>query len=109
MEKDIEMEILNEIACIESYDTNNWGVYVNKVIWNGGFPKIDIRKMNKEKGIIGSGLALKEDSCDLLVEALISEGYGCRSKILDIIKKETNIYDYDIECKPCKKVLRIRI
>ena len=60
MANDIKYEIVEEIGVL-SENAKGWRKEVNKISWNGGAPKYDIRDWAPEREKMGKGVTLSEE------------------------------------------------
>ena len=111
MGKEFTFDIISKISDLEVADSG-WGKALIKVSWNGDVPTIDIRNMNINAynkdgfvGRIGKGISLSDAAAEVLVEALILEGYLDDDQILEAIRKRSDVYKY----KGKKPVLKFKL
>ena len=71
MTKDISYEIVEEIGVL-SY-TGSWSLELNRIAWNGGAPKYDIRKWNADHSRMGKGVTLTDTEMDELIALVRGE------------------------------------
>jgi hypothetical protein len=64
---EIKKEILEHYADLND---DSWKLEINKVSWNNGPPKTDIRKWSPDHEKCGKGLSLTEAEAKILLEAL---------------------------------------
>ena len=64
---DFTYEIIEEIAVL-SENAKGWRKELNKISWNGGAPKYDIRDWAPEHEKMGKGVTLTEDEMQKLKE-----------------------------------------
>lgn len=69
MASEIKCEIKKEIAII-SESPKGWRKELNRVSWNDGVPKYDIRDWAPDHEKMGKGVTLTEDEARKLYEAL---------------------------------------
>lgn len=62
---DFTYEIVEEIAVL-SENAKGWRKELNKISWNGGAPKYDIRDWAPEHEKMGKGVTLSEDEYQAL-------------------------------------------
>lgn len=62
-------EIVEEIAVL-SENAKGWRKEINKISWNGGVPKYDIRDWAPEHEKMGKGVTLTEEEASKLKEFL---------------------------------------
>ncbi len=68
---DFQYEIVEEIGVL-STSTKGWTKELNKISWNGGAPKYDIRDWAPEHEKMGKGVTLSEEEIGAL-KKLLSE------------------------------------
>ncbi len=66
---DFKYEITEEIAVL-SEGSKGWRKELNKVSWNGGKPKYDIRDWAPEHEKMGKGVTLTDEEMQILLESL---------------------------------------
>ena len=66
---DFTYEILEEIAVL-SENAKGWRKELNKISWNGGAPKYDIRDWAPQYEKMGKGVTLTEAECTKLKEII---------------------------------------
>ena len=66
---DFKFEIVEEIGILSS-NAKGWQKEFNKVSWNGGEPKYDIREWAPDHERMGKGVTLTEEEVDRLREIL---------------------------------------
>lgn len=66
---DIKYEIIEEFGVL-STSSKGWNKELNKVSWNDGTPKFDIRDWAPEHEKMGKGVTLTEDEARQLYELL---------------------------------------
>jgi hypothetical protein len=71
MTKEISYEIVEEIGVL-SY-TGSWSLELNRIAWNGGAPKYDIRKWNADHSRMGKGVTLTDTEMDELIALVRGE------------------------------------
>lgn len=64
-------EIVESIAVL-SENARGWRKELNKISWNGGAPKYDIRDWAPQYEKMGKGVTLTEDEMQKLIECLES-------------------------------------
>lgn len=69
---EFKYEIINEIGVI-SNSTKGWKKEVNRLSWNGGEPKYDIRQWAPNHEKMGKGISLTEDEIRELAKILNKE------------------------------------
>ncbi len=71
-QKEIKYEIINHIGVI-SQNSSGWQKELNRVSWNGGEPKYDIRDWSPEHEKMGKGITLTEKDLRALKEIIDKE------------------------------------
>jgi hypothetical protein len=66
---DIKYDIVEHIGVL-SESTKGWKKELNKISWNGGAVKYDIREWAPEHEKMGKGITLTEDEVRILAELL---------------------------------------
>lgn len=66
---DFQYEIVEEIGIL-STNAKGWKKELNKISWNGGAPKYDIRDWSPEHEKMGKGITLTEEEAKALKELL---------------------------------------
>ncbi len=66
---DFKYEIEEEIAVL-SRDKSGWQFELNKVSWNGGKPKFDLRRWSPDHEKMNKGITFDEEEAAALIEAL---------------------------------------
>ncbi len=66
---DFKYEIIEEIAVL-SEGSKGWRKELNKVSWNGGKPKYDIRDWAPEHEKMGKGVTLTDEEMQILLESM---------------------------------------
>lgn len=66
---DFQYEIVEEIGIL-SENAKGWRKELNKISWNGGVPKYDIRDWAPEHEKMGKGVTLTEEEARQLYELL---------------------------------------
>ena len=66
---DIKYDIVEEIGVL-SVSAKGWTKELNRISWNGGAPKYDIRDWSPEHEKMGKGVTLSEEEVKKLVELL---------------------------------------
>ncbi len=69
---EFKYEIINEIGVI-SNSSKGWKKEVNRLSWNGGEPKYDIRQWAPNHEKMGKGISLTEDEMRELAKILNKE------------------------------------
>ncbi len=67
---DFQYEIV-EFLGVLSESPKGWKKEINKVSWNGGEPKYDIRDWSPEHDKMGKGVTLSEEELSALKELLV--------------------------------------
>ncbi len=70
--KDIKYEIINHIGVV-SESPSGWRLELNRVSWNGGEPKYDLRDWAPEHEKMGKGVTLTEEELRSLKEIIDRE------------------------------------
>lgn len=66
---EIKYDIVEEIGVL-SVSAKGWTKELNRISWNGGAPKYDIRDWSPEHEKMGKGVTLSEEEVKKLVELL---------------------------------------
>ncbi len=66
---DFQYEIVEELGVL-STSTKGWTKELNKISWNGGVPKYDIRDWAPEHEKMGKGVTLNDEEFAALKELL---------------------------------------
>lgn len=66
---DFQYEIIEELGVL-STSTKGWTKELNKISWNGGTPKYDIRDWAPEHEKMGKGVTLNDEELAALKELL---------------------------------------
>lgn len=66
---ELVIDIVQELAVLYKAD-KGWTKEINRVSWNGGDPKFDIRSWAKDREKPYQGISLNEDEARLLLAAL---------------------------------------
>lgn len=69
--KEISYEIVEEIGVLSQ--AGAWTLELNRIAWNGGKPKYDIRKWNADHSRMGKGVTLSDEEMDTLIELIKGE------------------------------------
>lgn len=72
MASELKYEIINEIGVI-SENSKGWKKELNRMSWNGGEPKYDIRQWAPNHEKIGKGITLSEQEIRQLAKILNDE------------------------------------
>ena len=70
--QDLKFEIINHIGVI-SNGSSGWQLELNRVSWNGGEPKYDIRSWSPDHTKMGKGVTLTEEDIISLSGLLAKE------------------------------------
>lgn len=70
-QKELKFEIINSLGTV-SGQTSGWKKELNRVSWNGGEPKYDIRDWSPDHDKMGKGITLTEAELRSL-KAIIDE------------------------------------
>ena len=71
-QKEIKYEIINHIGVV-SENTRGWQKELNRISWNGGEPKYDLRDWAPEHEKIGKGITLSEKDLRVLKSIIDKE------------------------------------
>ena len=66
---DFQFEIVEELGVL-SESAKGWTKEFNKISWNGGVPKYDIRDWSPEHEKMGKGVTLTDEEAKKLAELL---------------------------------------
>ena len=77
---DFKYEITEHIGTL-SESPKGWTKELNRISWNGGAPKLDIRDWASEHEKMGKGVTLTDDEAKKLVE-LLSDNSGSTKRII---------------------------
>ena len=69
MKSDFKFEIINELGVV-SEGSKGWRKEFNRISWNGGEPKYDIRDWSPDHEKMGKGVTLSEDELRKLKELI---------------------------------------
>ena len=72
MKRDFKFEIINELGVV-SEGSKGWCKEFNRISWNGGEPKYDIRDWNPDHEKMGKGITLSENELRKLKELIDAE------------------------------------
>lgn len=75
----------------------DWAKSVIRIQHDGYPVTLDIRKVNVNTKIIGSGISLNDENVDELVNILLEEGYGSSESIKQAYRKRFMIGDDENE------------
>ena len=65
-------EIVEEIAVLSV--RGSWALELNRVAWNGGKPKYDIRSWDGDHTRMGKGITLNDDEMNALLGVMVARG-----------------------------------
>ena len=68
MKDKITYSIVEEIAVLST--RGSWTLELNRVAWNGGPPKYDIRSWDADHTRMGKGVTLNDDEMGALLDAM---------------------------------------
>ena len=68
MKDKITYDIIEEIAVLSV--RGGWALELNRVAWNNGQPKYDIRSWNEDHTRMGKGVTLNDDEMEALLDAM---------------------------------------
>ena len=69
MKEEFSYEIVQKIGVI-SENPSGWTTELNKISWNGGEPKYDIRDWSPDHEKMGKGISLSKEKIEKLKELL---------------------------------------
>lgn len=69
MAGEIKYEIIEELGVL-SESAKGWTKELNRISWNGGAPKYDVRDWSPEHEKMGKGVTLSEEEAKKLAELL---------------------------------------
>jgi len=72
IQKEIKYEIISNIGVV-SKQPSGWKKELNRISWNGGDPKYDLRDWAPEHDKMGKGVTLSEDELRILKTILDAE------------------------------------
>ncbi len=72
MKRDFKFEIINELGVV-SEGSKGWRKELNRISWNGGEPKYDIRDWSPDHEKMGKGVTLTENELRKLKELIDAE------------------------------------
>ena len=72
MAKEINCKIIREIAVLSS-NHNGWQLELNEIAWNGGAPKLEIRRWAPNHEKCNRGVTLTAEEAKNLLSALQKE------------------------------------
>lgn len=67
--RDMNFEIVEQIGVIKENSTG-WKKELNRISWNGGEPKYDIREWDPSHERMSKGITLTEDEMQVIVELM---------------------------------------
>lgn len=70
--KELKYEIINHIGVISEL-SGGWNVELNRISWNGGEPKYDLRSWSADHQKMGKGVTLTEDALRSLHKVIAEE------------------------------------
>jgi len=84
MAKEFKYDVLAEIGTVE--EGSRQDTIVKVISWNGGDPKLDIRKWNKEDDNMGKGISISLDCVKKLIELLnqVEDSYESPNDSIDM-------------------------
>lgn len=71
-QKELKFEIINSIGTI-SKQSSGWQKELNRISWNGGEPKYDLRDWSPDHEKMGKGITLTEEELRVLKEIIDNE------------------------------------
>ncbi len=71
-QKELKYEIINNIGVV-SVLNGGWQKELNRVSWNGGDPKYDLRDWSPDHSKMGKGITLTEDELRSLKKVIDAE------------------------------------
>jgi len=72
MEKELKYEIINHVGVV-SVQSSGWQKELNRVSWNGGAPKYDLRDWSPNHEKMGKGITLTESDLRALKKIVDTE------------------------------------
>lgn len=66
---DFKYEIIEELGVL-SESAKSWTKELNRISWNGGAPKLDVRDWAPEHEKMGKGVTLTDEEAKVLLELL---------------------------------------
>jgi len=72
MKRDFKFEVINELGVV-SEGSKGWRKELNRISWNGGEPKYDIRDWASDHEKMGKGVTLTEHELRKLKELIDAE------------------------------------
>ena len=71
-QKELKFEIINSVGVI-SKQSSGWQKELNRISWNGGEPKYDLRDWSPDHEKMGKGITLTEEELLALKEIIDNE------------------------------------
>lgn len=71
-DREISFEITERIGVIDKSNTG-WSLEINKISWNGGQPKYDLRNWNENHTRMTRGITLTEKQMEKLIEVVAED------------------------------------
>ena len=71
-QKELKFEIINSVGTI-SEQSSGWKKELNRISWNGGEPKYDLRDWSPDHEKMGKGITLTEEELRTLKEIIDNE------------------------------------
>lgn len=71
-QKELKFEIINSVGTI-SKQSSGWQKELNRISWNGGEPKYDLRDWSPDHEKMGKGITLTEEELRVLKEIIDNE------------------------------------
>ena len=68
-QKELKYEIINNVGVLAE-QPSGWKKELNRVSWNGGEPKYDIREWSPDHEKMGKGVTLTDEELKMLKELL---------------------------------------
>ena len=95
--KSLKEDDIKEIIKTLDEPKKDWAKSVIRIQYDGYPVTLDIRKVNVNTKIIGSGISLNDENVDELVNILLEEGYGSSESIKQAYRKRFMIGDDEDE------------
>ena len=70
--KEMKYEIITRIGIVAT-QTGGWNLELNRISWNGGEPKYDLRSWSADHQKMGKGVTLTEDNLRALSKVIAEE------------------------------------
>ena len=70
--KEVKFEIINHIGVVLQ-QSGGWSIELNRISWNGGEPKYDLRSWSSNHEKMGKGITLTEEALRELKKVIDSE------------------------------------